>query len=59
MLTLEEPKLRYAVGDDAVGMIAGRACVSDDTYVALGRHESDEAYFAELMSVPLAAQGTR
>lgn len=59
VLALAEPKLRYAVGDDAVGMIAGRAHVSDETYVALGRHESDEAYFAELMSVPLAAQETR
>ncbi|MEP7384280.1 MAG: SDR family oxidoreductase [Gemmatimonadota bacterium] len=56
VISLPEPKLRYAVGDDAVGMLAGRTRVSDEEFVALGRHESDEEYFADLMRIPFAAE---
>ena len=36
-LTTDEPKLRYPVGEDAHQWIAGRANLSDEDWVALGR----------------------
>ena len=44
------PRLRYPVGEPAVAILAARAGMSDEEWVELGRHETLEAYFGELMS---------
>jgi NAD(P)-dependent dehydrogenase (short-subunit alcohol dehydrogenase family) len=45
-ITSPEYKLRWPVGDDAVGYAAGRPKVSDEDYVALGGDLDDAEYNA-------------
>ncbi len=47
-VTTAEPRLRYLVGGDARRLAAGRQRLSDEEYVAAGRHMPDEEYL-ELM----------
>jgi len=42
-----ERRFRYRVTPDAPGLIGGRARMTDEEWVAMGRHSSDEAYFTE------------
>jgi NAD(P)-dependent dehydrogenase (short-subunit alcohol dehydrogenase family) len=42
-----ERRLRYRVTPDANVLIDGRASMTDEEWVAMGRHSSDEDYFAE------------
>ena len=44
-ITTDEPKLRYAVSWGADEIIAGRAAMSDEHWVALGAIEDDDAYY--------------
>jgi NAD(P)-dependent dehydrogenase (short-subunit alcohol dehydrogenase family) len=44
------PRLRYPVGEPAVSILAARAGMSDEEWVELGRHETLDDYFGELMS---------
>ena len=44
----KEYKLRYPAGDGAHVFLNGRAKVSDEEWVALGRRMSDEDYMAEM-----------
>ena len=43
-VTTPEPKLRYLVGEDARRLVAGRARLTDEEYVATGHEMSEEAY---------------
>jgi NAD(P)-dependent dehydrogenase (short-subunit alcohol dehydrogenase family) len=43
-ITTDSYRLRWPVGEDAVGMAAGRARVSDEEWVAMGGDVSDEEY---------------
>lgn len=42
-----EPKLRYLAGADAPVLVDGRARMTDEEWIAMDRHTSDEAFFAE------------
>jgi NAD(P)-dependent dehydrogenase (short-subunit alcohol dehydrogenase family) len=42
-----ERRLRYRVTPDAEVLIDGRARMTDEEWIALGRHSSDEDYFGE------------
>lgn len=43
-ITTKEYRLRWPVGDDAVGMIGGRRRISDEDWVAMGAELSDDEY---------------
>ncbi|TVS13515.1 MAG: SDR family oxidoreductase [Gammaproteobacteria bacterium] len=43
-ITSPEYRLRWPVGDDAVGIAAGRPQISDEDWVSMGADLSDEAY---------------
>jgi NAD(P)-dependent dehydrogenase (short-subunit alcohol dehydrogenase family) len=43
-ITTNRPRLRYPVGVDAEGLVAGRARLSDEEWVAMGGELSDEEY---------------
>jgi len=43
-ITTNRPRLRYLVGADAEGLAAGRECLSDEEWVAMGGELSDEEY---------------
>ena len=45
-ITADTPRLRYAVGWGSPEMIAGRAAMTDDDWVAMGIHEDDADYIA-------------
>jgi len=45
-VTTDRPRLRYPVGHDAEGIVAGRARISDEEWVAMGQDLSDEEYNA-------------
>jgi NAD(P)-dependent dehydrogenase (short-subunit alcohol dehydrogenase family) len=45
-ITTDRPRLRYPVGVDAEGLVAGRARISDEEWVAMGGELSDEEYNA-------------
>jgi NAD(P)-dependent dehydrogenase (short-subunit alcohol dehydrogenase family) len=44
-LTTDEPKLRYAVSWGGQEAIDGRRAITDEEWVALGRHEHDSDYY--------------
>jgi NAD(P)-dependent dehydrogenase (short-subunit alcohol dehydrogenase family) len=44
----KEYRLRYPAGDAALAMIDGRARISDEEWIALGRKMTDEEYVAEM-----------
>ena len=46
-ITTESPKLRYAMSWGGPEMAAGRAAMTDEEWVALGRHELDDDYYDE------------
>lgn len=43
-ITTDDYRLRWPVGDDAIGMIEGRAKISDEDWVAMGGDLTDEEY---------------
>jgi NAD(P)-dependent dehydrogenase (short-subunit alcohol dehydrogenase family) len=43
-------RLRYPVGEPARALLAARADMSEEEWVDLGRHETLEAYFGEIVS---------
>jgi NAD(P)-dependent dehydrogenase (short-subunit alcohol dehydrogenase family) len=49
--TTDEPKLRYACSWGGPEMVAGRAALSDEDWVALGAIESDDEYYARFSDV--------
>jgi NAD(P)-dependent dehydrogenase (short-subunit alcohol dehydrogenase family) len=57
-VTTDEPKLRVAVSWGAAELIAGRAAMTDEEWVELGRHTDDDAYydhFAQAFDIDLRA----
>jgi hypothetical protein len=44
----KEYRLRYPTGESARALLNGRARLSDEEWVALGRTMSDEEYIAEM-----------
>jgi NAD(P)-dependent dehydrogenase (short-subunit alcohol dehydrogenase family) len=44
-LTTDKPQLRYGVSWASSEIIAGRAAMSDETWVALGNHADDDEYY--------------
>jgi NAD(P)-dependent dehydrogenase (short-subunit alcohol dehydrogenase family) len=58
-VTTPEPKLRYPVGLDAPVYIGGRARISDEEWVDLGREMTDEKFFQEFAArFPMPVQAT-
>ena len=45
-ITTKEYKLRWPVGQDAIGMLEGRAQITDEEWVSMGAELSDEEYNA-------------
>ena len=45
-ITTDQPQLRYSVSWGAAELIAGRAAMTDEAWVALGAIEDDEDYYA-------------
>lgn len=45
-ITTDDYRLRWPVGGDAIGMIEGRARITDEDWIAMGRDLSDEEYNA-------------
>ncbi len=45
-----ERRFRYRVTPDAEVLVSGRARMTDEDWIAMGRHSSDEDYFAEFAS---------
>ena len=45
-ITTDQPQLRYAVSWGAAELMAGRAAMTDEAWVALGAIENDEDYYA-------------
>jgi NAD(P)-dependent dehydrogenase (short-subunit alcohol dehydrogenase family) len=45
-VTTKEPRLRYAVGDDARRLVEGRQRVSDEEFIESGRAMPDEEFLA-------------
>jgi NAD(P)-dependent dehydrogenase (short-subunit alcohol dehydrogenase family) len=43
----KEPKLRWLVGDDAVGFVEGRSKLADEDYQILGEKMTDEEWWAK------------
>ncbi|MFM7899567.1 MAG: hypothetical protein ACKO97_11475, partial [Actinomycetota bacterium] len=45
--TTDEPRLRWRCSWGADELITAREAMTDERWVALGRHHDDEAYYAE------------
>ena len=43
-ITTDDYRLRWPVGEDAEGMLKGRAAITDEAWVAMGEELSDEEY---------------
>ncbi|MDZ7827430.1 MAG: SDR family oxidoreductase [Gammaproteobacteria bacterium] len=43
-ITTDEYRLRWPVGEDAEGMLKGRAAITDEAWIAMGEDLSDEEY---------------
>jgi NAD(P)-dependent dehydrogenase (short-subunit alcohol dehydrogenase family) len=55
-ITAEEYRLRWPVGNDALGLAAGRPTISDEAWIAMGGDLSDEEYngrFLEMFGIQL------
>jgi NAD(P)-dependent dehydrogenase (short-subunit alcohol dehydrogenase family) len=50
-ITTTSPRLRWRCSWGAEELISARAAMSDEQWVALGQHESDEEYFSEFESL--------
>jgi NAD(P)-dependent dehydrogenase (short-subunit alcohol dehydrogenase family) len=50
-VTTDAPRLRYLVGGDAVGLLAARARVTDEQWVAFGGLGTDEEYYAAMAAL--------
>lgn len=56
-IATDQPKLRYAVGDDAKMYIEGRRRLSDEEFIGTGREMTDEQYWADFAKRFAAAAG--
>lgn len=55
-INADEPQLRYPVSDGARVLTDGRARMTDEEWIAMGRHDSIEGYFQEFaMRFPMSA----
>lgn len=56
-IATSDPKLRYPVGAGALAFITGRARITDEEWMALGRQMPDEEYWAEFSAkFPMPAE---